>query len=141
MAEALEAQDSTYIFTFNDGRTIRRKQLAQLIIDTIGDGKKHTGTISSEIGMNYQSVFAVIRTLVTAEIITSERVKKHAVYKLPKPCGLSEFFNHKAALDNMKIKSITKHKAEDFPNVSFGGRSGYENYSSNYINTIYEGGE
>tara|TARA_R110000822_G_scaffold39298_1_gene108046 strand:- start:728 stop:1156 length:429 start_codon:yes stop_codon:yes gene_type:complete len=140
MAEALEAQDSSYIFTFDNGTTIKRRQLAQLIINTIGKEKKHTGRISKEIGMNYQSVFSVIRTLVTADIIISEKQSKHTVYKLPIPCGLDDVFKHKNALDNVKIKSVTKHKAEDFPNISFGGKSGYENYSPNISNPIYEGG-
>ena len=140
MAEGLASQDSEYIFTFDDGRTIKRGGLAQLILDTIGSGKKHTGTISNEIGMNYQSVFAVIRTLVTSDILLSEKQSKHTVYKIPIPCGLDEFFNHKKVLEGLKIKSSKKHKAEDFPNVSFGGKSGYEGYSSNISNPIYEGG-
>ena len=54
--------------------------------------------------------------------------------------AIIEFFNHKKVLEGLKIKSSKKHKAEDFPNVSFGGKSGYEGYSSNISNPIYEGG-
>lgn len=140
MAEGLAAQESDYLFTFDDGRKIRRRNLAQLILDSIGEEKKHTAQIANQIGMNYQSVFAVIRTLVTSEILISEKQHKHTVYKIPTRCGLDEFFNHKKVLEGLEIKSSKKHKAEDFPNVSFGGKSGYEGYSSNISNPIYEGG-
>ncbi len=105
MAEALSAQTSTYIFTFDNGEKIKRKQLADLIIKTIGEDKKHTSQIANEIGMNYQSVFAVIRTLETAEILISEKHNRHNMYKLPMRCGLDTVFNHKKNLDNFKIKS------------------------------------
>lgn len=141
MAEALAAQDSSYIFTFNNGEKIKRKQLAELILEAIGEDKKHTSQIANEIGMNYQSVFAVIRTLETAEILISEKQNKHNMYKLPTKCGLDQIFNHKKKLDNFKIISKTKHKSEDFPNVSFGGTKGYESFSGTYNNIIYEGGE
>jgi len=141
MAEALAAQNNLYEFTFNNGSKIKRYELAQLILDVIGDEKKHTAQIATEIGMNYQSVFAVIRTLVTGEVLIGEKMSKHTAYKKPKPCGLADFFNHKSSIENFKIKGSKKYKAENFPNVSFGGKSGYENFSSNYSNTIYEGGE
>jgi len=140
MAESLEAQDSSYAFTFDDGRTINRKELAKLILDTIGEGKKHTAIISSEIGMNYQSVFAVIRTLVTSELLISEKMNKYTAYKQPKPCALANFFNHGGVVDNIKIKDRKKYKAEDFPNNSYGGTKGYESFSGNVCNPVYEGG-
>tara|TARA_R110000822_G_scaffold43781_1_gene118010 strand:+ start:175 stop:600 length:426 start_codon:yes stop_codon:yes gene_type:complete len=141
MAEALASQDSSYVFKFEDGRPIKRLQLAKLILDTIGEDKKHTAQIANEIGMSYQSVFAVIRTLVTGDLLISEKMSKNTAYKKPKRCGLTSYFNHAKVIENLKVNSSKKYKAEDFPNVSFGGKSGYENYSSNYSNTIYEGGE
>ncbi len=140
MAEGLASQDSEYIFTFDDGRIIRRGALAKLILNTIGAGKKHTGTISTEIGMNYQSVFAVIRTLVTSDILISEKQSKHTVYKIPLPCGLDEFFNHKKVLEGLEIKSSHKYRAEDFPNVSSGSGGDYTGFSSNMSNPVYDGG-
>mgnify|MGYP000055714729 FL=1 len=141
MAEGLAAQDNEYLFTFDDGRKIKRAKLADLILDTIGDDKKHTAEIANEIGMNYQSVFAVIRTLVTTELLLSEKMSRNTAYKKPKGCALTDYFNHGKGIKDLKINSSKKYKAEDFPNVSFGGKSGYEQYSSNYSNTIYEGGE
>lgn len=141
MAEALSAQESTYIFTFNNGEKIKRKQLADLIIKTIGEDKKHTSDIANEIGMNYQSVFAVIRTLETAEILICEKHNRHNMYKLPMRCGLDAVFNHKKNLEKYKINKRTKHKAEDFPNISYKTKNHYEQYSSKISNTIYEGGE
>lgn len=141
MAEGLAQQDNEYLFTFDDGTKIKRAKLADLILDTIGGDKKHTAEIANEIGMNYQSVFAVIRTLVTSELLISEKMSRNTAYKKPKGCALTDYFNHGKQLSNLKVNSTKKYKAEDFPNVSFGGKSGYENYSSNYSNTIYEGGE
>jgi len=110
MAEGLSNQDGSYLFTFDDGRTIQRKELSQLILDTIGEDKKHTAMIASEIGMSYQSVFAVIRTMVTGDILISEKMHKYTAYKIPKRCALDGIFNHKSALDNVKIKSTKNIK-------------------------------
>ena len=140
MAEGLSNQDGSYLFTFDDGRTIQRKELSQLILDTIGEDKKHTAMIASEIGMSYQSVFAVIRTMVTGDILISEKMHKYTAYKIPKICALDGIFNHKSALDNVKIKSKKKYKAEDFPNVSSGSGGDYTGFSSNMSNPVYEGG-
>jgi len=140
MAEGLAAQDSDYLFTFEDGRKIRRRNLAQLILDSIGEEKKHTAQIANQIGMNYQSVFAVIRTLVTSEILISEKQHKHTVYKIPTRCGLDSIFNHQGAIDKFTVMSKKQHKMDDFPNISYRTKSGYENFSSSGINPVYEGG-
>jgi len=139
MAEALRAQDKGYIFTFDDGRKISRVDLVNLILDTIGDDKLNTTQISNKIGMNYQSVFSVIRTLVTSEMLISEKMHRFTSYKKPMKCHLTNFFNHAKVLDNLKVNSSKKHKMEDFPNVSYGGTKGYEGWSNLASNAIYEG--
>ena len=143
MAESLQAQDSGWIFTFDDGTKIKRKQLADLILDKIDQNPNgiNCGKVSEIIKMNYGSVMSIIRSLVTAELLVSEKRNRFTYYKTPAKCELTKFFGHDKITQNFTIKNKTSHKAEDFKNVSYGGTKGYEGWSSTMSNTIYEGGE
>ena len=111
-----------YIFEDNNGVSIIRKDLVNLILNCIGNDKKSCDEISKELNYKYQTIKNILRKLELSNEISSHPTQKYTFYqKINKDCLLAELlYNKEKILKRFKIKSVTKRTVHDGTTKAFG---------------------
>ena len=111
-----------YLFTFDNGNKIKRKDLELLIIDSIGEKSKDIKSISKELKINYQSISTIIRTFCNDEVLIGEKTQRHNIYrKSANQCMLQDIWKPKFKKVIEKSKKIKgrSYRCEDFKNINY----------------------
>jgi|TARA_R110002020_G_scaffold325078_1_gene540696 predicted transcriptional regulator len=138
----LKNKGNLHYYFFKDGTRIKRWELVNLILDLFENNDKLIiPEIVEKINMDEKTITHIIRQLCTRQLLNKKATNRHTLYFKKIDCPLAQIFYPKTIINKFKIKNRKSYKAEDFKNISHGGTKGYENFSSNFVNTIYEGGE
>lgn len=112
------------------------------VLKFLATGRKSIPEVAEKLECSYQQAVTILRSMVTKGIVVSEKGHKLTYYRGVKSCLLAELFYPKdKILKRFKIKGVVYKKLDNFPNVSYGGSSGWTEIRRSYDNTIYLGSE
>jgi len=126
-----------YLYKFNNGKTILREDLINVILKTFVGKKKTTMEIVHEIGMKYNSVSNIVRYLCTTGQLVGKRKNRVAYYRKTCDCPLANlFYDKEKILQSFKIKKKIKRTVDQSKNISYPNDSVIK-YNNSYMDIMY----